>query len=517
MGMGGNDVGRAPSPLPPSPTVRTISDAYAVLKSGADIGHRQFEDLELEDIEAVQSLFSGVVFRRCTLRKCNFSRTDFEGARFERCKIYDTNFNHADIRSTTFVECDLSRNTLDDAHIADTLFLRSTLASTSFRSSTLLSNTFKNSTLNALSNNQATILHTDFAETRFDDVTLADCTALFSFFENCKFDRFTINVDALGLTYGLTPTDLIDVKLLFLGKEQGWPDAIDAGEAVIQTFQARQWPLHLAFSRLCYSNIPRADAWKFIFDVVTTQIQLRRGVTIDEVQFVARIAKRLAEVRRLPFAAVIYGYDRLNQLSFEGEDPTAERRSAALLLDELTLLLAKMRDGLVIESAEVLSVPFADSMIAEFNFVERPTTEPGPYLEAIAEIGQPSIVRLLPGRAGSWVQPLQLTGEILFSIFVALYLLEGCIVRLTRIRARANVLFSPTLPAPYLEMANSPKHEMSATLAKTMLSLYGSYIGNDLPAPPREADLTSDKLTHIHLIEHSSPSKASRSKKKQSL
>ena len=502
--------------LPPSLTVTALADAHTVLRSTADVSHHHFENLDLERVQAVQSLFSGVVFRRCTIRQCDFERSDFEGARFEQCNIYATNWNHTDIRSTMFVECDISDSTFNYAHVTDNIFLRCIISSTSFSASTLMGNVFNNTTLKDVSNTKATILHTDFNNSVFDGVALADCTALFSIFEACVFKRFIINVDALGLTFGLNLDDLANIKLIFLGKEQMWPDAIDAGAAVIQSFEARRWPLHLAFARLCYSDLPRADAWRSIFDVMSNQIALRHGITIDEAQFVSRVAKRLAEGKRLPFAAVIYGYDRLNRLSFDGTDPSAERRAADLLLSDLSLLLARMHDSLVAGSVQLRGIPSAEAVVAEFTFGEQPSVEPGPYLASIAVINGPASARLLPGRVGSWIQPLQLTGEAVVTVFATLYLLEGCIIQLTRIRARAAVLFSRKVPALYLESANSPKQEMPPILSKFLRSLYASYIDGDLPAPPRNADLTADKLTHVHLIEHSRAPKVSRSRKKQS-
>jgi uncharacterized protein YjbI with pentapeptide repeats len=119
MGMDKDDEALPLVTLPPSLTVATLTDALAALRSAADVSHRHFENLELEGVKAVRSLFSGFVFRRCTIRHCDFGRSDFEGARFEHCKIYATNWNHTDIRSTMFVECDIISSAFNEAHVSD--------------------------------------------------------------------------------------------------------------------------------------------------------------------------------------------------------------------------------------------------------------------------------------------------------------------------------------------------------------------------------------------------------------
>ncbi len=452
------------------------TDAAAdVLKSREDLSYQFFDGVELSNIVARQSLFNGVLFRNCTISDSDFSRSDFEGARFENCTLTNVSFETADIRSTKFAKTILRSCTFRSAAVSDNLFSDSEIASCEFEDGSILNCIFDNCIVQEVKNRTAAWLHTTFIKTRLESVSFTDCTSIYAIYDRCSFKDVVINADSLGLTFGITESNLKDLNFGFLG--QKYDSGMSPGiESFLEQYKNRNWRIHSLILSLNFKTKDKQTILQMLLEELRTQIKNRRSAKKDDLEFIFRIMSFLESKQQLPFSSAIFAYDIFAELSFEVDKRSLENIIVEIGEQKSNYIVNSMYESLMLALNPILDIEQTETIEAKITYRSKPKTTTLEYVDKVFLIAEPesSETILVEAREGSWIEIIRMTVESLFAFYVALYLVNGCLVQLTMMRARSKNLIAKRLPPKFLQAASSPSHDLpkgySDILQKLVLS-----------------------------------------------
>jgi uncharacterized protein YjbI with pentapeptide repeats len=489
----GDSEGGPPNALVvPSHKIRTI------ITSNSDIGHRIFAGAILDGLVARQSIFPGAVFRNCEIINCDFSRSDFEGVRFEKCKLDGSSFENCDIRSSLLADCEVRNCKFEGAYFSDNIIRNGILENIVFDHATMIGNEFVYVCITNMTNERSTILHNDFICSELSDVKLGNCTALYSYFQACQFSRFSINADALGLSFGLKSADLENAGLIFLGRDEGKPVTAGLADELIKEFQSRGWALHSIIAKLNFGRIEPLSGWLALFEFLKNSITDGRA-RLDDISFVLHVADRVAQEQQLPFYAVVWAHDSIADVVLAERDPSNEARALPRLRSGLIALIGSMQERFLEGAASFWDIPIDTPATVELLFTERPGGHPGAYIEYLVQqvTGAPVPLRQLGGHPGSWHEVMQTTVVTALALYTTLFLIEGSLIRLLLIRARLDQLVAPKLPKKFIDQANEPHQILPRNLLQILRSLFSALTKASLQIPGRELGLTAKNLKEI--------------------
>jgi len=481
--------------------VTDVTQAKSVMKSKSDLSNRLFDKIKLEGILAKQSLFPGVIFRNCEINNCDLSRSDFEGARFENCKLTNVSFKNTDIRSTSFGSCEILECNFSDAFISDSVFQNCNIISTVFNHSNILKSKFIDTNMIGITNIQSTLLHNDFFHVSFDGVRFGDCTALYSYFEECSYIKFAINVDSLGLSFGITASDINTIELIFLGNTEKKPSGFNIEDHIVKQFEIRQWPLQTIIAMLNFHLLSPMDSWPKIFNIFKHQIKIGAGAKIDDALFVIKLMRHMMKKRELPFLTIIICKDILIEIkeTLRKKEDVHDNAVLEQLETDLHSIFLIMEENLHAVLNELSLFKNSEKFNCDMVFFQKPSIDIEGYfldLLAFANIND-SLISFSPAVEGSWIKPFQTTASCLSILLISLYLVEGCIIKITSIRARAEVLVNSNLPVGYIEEAARPKQDIPPEIRAGILALYESYSKKNLKQVDKHTGVSQKNIQEI--------------------
>ena len=488
--------------FPVNSIVDSLEKAEKTLVSKSDISNRILDGLSLSDIVSAQSLFSGSIFRNCHIESSDFSRSDFEGAKFESCKLKSMDFSSSDIRSTSFYNCTFIDCCFADSYISDVAFINCNVTSTSFIGSGVQNSKFIKTSLNEITQACSTFLHNTFSEVDFNVVNFSDCTSLYSFFEKCTFNEFSINIDSLGMIYGISELDLQGIDLIFLGGDAKKPTDFDVRVHVVEQFAIRQWPLHAMIAALNFSVFNSLDSWNGIIDILCQRIKNNIGANKDEAKFVIELMQVSENDKKLPLGAVLRLKEKLNLIESKNENIDLVSLSVLNVLSiGVQPILIKMSGNLVTIKKSIPDLEENEILNFRFIFLQKPSVNIENYFECLIEAAgyESAGMVFYPSISGSWIKPIQATTGYLTALLISLYLVEGCLIKVTSIRARAEVLINNDLPSHYIEEALSPNQNIPQEVRDSIKLIMESYINKTLTSPELPTGVNQRNIQEIQI------------------
>lgn len=452
----------------------------------SDFTGETLSGIDLEARAVRQSLFSGTLFRDCSFRRCDFSRSDFEAAIFESCTFSDCDFAVADFRSvdaihTTFENCSFRQGSIRAGR-----FVGCTFRDCVFELQTFEENDLEEVALINCNFHRATLLHCRFERTHFERTDLSDCTSQYHLFIECEFEKCGFNAESVGLTFGLSTENLDALTLVWRGTPLEHGTGALLVRDLLTTYEARRWPFLAAMLVLNFGLAGPIVSLDSVFSSVAGELSGQRAVGADELKFLSRVIELLSSEARLPFLSIARGLETVNGMA-EG----AERR----IRDASKALLYVLKDSEHVEltaveaSIEPLEkMPPTDALTVSFIFDTEPSISFSDWLGDLHRSGVlPGFApRLVETRSGSYIEVLSLSVATLSSVLICLSMIERILERVTYIRARAKILFSPQLPAVIRRRALQPIAAPSPTVTRELQK----YL--ELAANPRSKRIVSD-------------------------
>ena len=457
--------------------IKSEVEANEALTSRADVGYTIFDNIDISGIVARQSLFPGAIFRGCTITDCDFSRSDFESVRFEGCSIKNTSFELCDIRSCKFVNCEIYGGSMQSAVFSDNKIKNSKFIAIDFSEASLLRCEFDHVLLKECINQGSSWLHTKFKQCELNSFSLSNCTASYSMFNACKYNGFKLNSDALGLSFGIAISDIEKIDFAFLGMDHLKTSNLSIDDFLNQ-YNERGWHLHYLMTLVSFGEQSNLSIWIKVFDLVKNQITVSDTAKRDDVEYLFSVANELCKNDQFPFAAAIYAFDIYSDLHNDDELLDRDSELIASIRRHSLSLVSTMNDRFVQAVQPLLEEHQNDVLQVEVVLQEKQAVDLLQYFDEI--VLQPQNRQEMPDlistRPGSWVETIQITLGSLFAFYISLFLIEGCLVRITMIKARSDKLLSKRLPKKFLDAANSPEHEIPANYLNMLKDIYLSNV-----------------------------------------
>ncbi len=301
----------------------------------------------------------------------------------------------------------------------------------------------------------------------------------------------TINADAIGLSFGLTMNDLQTLKFGFLG--QTYDTGITPSlENFLEQYRKRNWRIHSYILSLNFNPESSQTILLALLNELGSQIKSESGAKHDDIEFVFRVMSLLKSKQRLPFSSAVFAHDLFSELDSESRDAPAEAQLIQLGFQKALYLATSMYGDLLESASPILDCDQNQSVEAKITYKEKPKTATLDYIGSLAAITTRNTddARLLEARRGSWIELVQLSLGSLFALYVALYLVNGCLAQLTMVRARSKKLVAKRLPPKFLQAASDPGHELPKAYQDILHKLLVSQISGDKQAVDALESLT---------------------------
>lgn len=474
----------------------------------SDLTYRVIEDLVLEGTDLRQCLFTGAVFRRTVFRNVNFRRSDFDAARFEGCEFFQCDLS-IDMRSALFAETAFIDCVFGTAFITDCSFDKCTFERIHFDDCAVSHNEFQACTLRDCSLKQSTFVHNSVYRSIFSATNMGDCTFLYAIMKGCSFKECVMNLESVGMIYGLTADDLQGFRYVHLGIDERPPQPEHLVDVLFQQYVDRRWRLSVAIMRLNFRlTAPLYTFHQYLND---TQEAFAAGTPLnrEEMLFVAKLMTELALESRLPLATcfdVSRWCAALADLAHESASLDAGR-TTEVLRELSSKAMALSHDGLrsieASQSGRVLTSGGDAPVFAKFEFKTRPTVDVSGLLTTVAAetglvIYQNSY--RVSTQTGSWIEYIQTTMVSLAAIRVFLYFINGVLYDVTEARARATTLVRSRLPREFIDLALRPQAPISASLVTPLKAIANEALRTLWVNDPRIGGLDAPNVNSVEVI-----------------
>ena len=473
----------------------------------SDFTFQVFENVTLTDADLQQSLFTGAVFRGCTFERCNFRRSDFDAARFEKCNFFECDLS-IDMRSSLFITSLFRRCEMETAFVSDCSFIECVFESLAFNDCAIAQNEFASCNFEDVSFTQSTFVQNVVRESPFDNTRMGDCTFLHVIMKGCRFANCEMNVESVGMIYGLTARDVEQFHYVHLGLKQDIPRGRGVVPALLEQYESRRWRMGVAVMRLNFDL--SAPANTFHDYLIQSHDALEAGIPLnrEEALFLGKVLRELFDERRLPLATCfevmkwcVEAAETASKLSVSDADRTRE------LLHELSnrVLLLSQESLNVLENTDVLANMSGSDrrVVVRVVFDHEPNIEFAAAMTRIGEISGlnlGSVTRRISVTVGSWVEILETTIVTLSSLRVFLYLINGVLYDVTETRARIQVLARRRLPKEFLDVALRPRQAVPAGLVTPIKRLAGEALKDEWIGDPALQGLAASNLKQVQVL-----------------
>lgn len=406
--------------------------------------------------DGTQSLMTGSIFRSCIIKNTIFSRCDFEAVRVEDCQIFDTDFCYADIRSSVFSRCTFINCNFNEAFISDNQFSGCVFRTCDFAGSSITDSIFCDGGLEACTLTKSINVLNNYSSFSFEKVALADCTFSLHIMTECEFKDVIFNADAIGTLYGINERAIKESGLMYLGDVQDISQRDDIISDIIETYKFRRWYFWLGVIKLNFGlSRPVLVLQEMIYALLD---QVAAGILIkrDDVIFFERLMVSMHEKEVLPFYSVLHAVGAINDImrlfSDKNEALNKVKPSLLVFLGRLDQLYFRMLENVDAVSRAIYTYNKGTRILLKIKSDMRPeymASEVINYVSGSICGRDRPLADYVSSKEGSFVQIIESATEGVFYFLLFLYLLEGVLVQLTRIKGRTQVLLSHSLPPSY--------------------------------------------------------------------
>jgi uncharacterized protein YjbI with pentapeptide repeats len=456
----------------------SLASVLPLLKPRSDLTYRSLENISFHDIDLHQSLFTGSHMRSCNIRGVIFQRSDLDGVLIEQCIFQDCNFRNCDLRSNQlgyceFIRCDFGQILLDDCQFTGCAIINCSFKNAAQTGNSFLECTFSNNDLSP-----GTLLHNRYEHCRFTDMILGDCTFLYNVMFNCQFHEAKINGESVGMTFGLSAEDIKKLDLVYLGEVQTRPEGVDLVDLLLEEYGHRKWLIGILTMRLNFDLTSPAYAISQYLSATGKRSRQGGIVKGEELRFLGTIFAELRKKRRLPLMSCAEAVEWVHLL--EDRYAVTEQPSGPPALqnfsNRLIILIQDMLDEL--EQLRVPLPPNNSDLRARLTlaFRQAPSENLELLLNRIAqESGVTAIERTasIEIRFGSYIEIFSTTLLTMLGLQVFLFLINGCVIQITELKARLKILKRETLPSTYLRAALQPRQKMPEMVGAVVKGLVG--------------------------------------------
>jgi uncharacterized protein YjbI with pentapeptide repeats len=441
----------------------------------SDLTYKTFRNLNVSGAHAYRSLFTGSLFQNCQFDSAVFSRSDLDGIRAEITSFAKCDFTTCDIRSShfsgcTFQECKFNNTFIDDCFYDECKFVECT-----FNGASLTNCRFQNSLLRKCPLTEATFLHNRMQKTRISEMVLGNCTILYSILADCTLINVTINAESIGALLGLTRAQLEQSKIIYLGQLQVVPADSDIVRLLAEEYSRRKWSIEQLVVNLNFDLASVLGSFdQYLSDRYARFVE-NGFVKGDEIRFLTDILVELASHDRLPLLTaldVLEWCGRLEVALSQKSNSTAD--SIVALASRCILLINSMVDKVSAELLWPAPDQFDAPVYLRVIFNKKPELALTETLNSIKQVSLLPIAKpssLLDAQLGSYIEVVNTSIYTVFAFRLFLFVLNGCVIQATELKARINVFKKRRAPKSYTELAMGLRQQPLLSMVEELKNL----------------------------------------------
>lgn len=439
------------------------------------ITQKNYNDLELQSYDFTRSNIFNVTLTQSVLSNCIFDRSSIVSLKVNNCIFKNCRFINIDLKTCKFVNCNFVDCNFSLANILENIFENCLFEKINFTGASLRENDFnKADMINLDLNGSGTTLNC-FCITHIKDSIFGDCTIEFNIMKDCIIENSKINIETLGSVYGINKNSLRNVSFLLLGEtvEETFEDIC---KKMRDDIINEQRIIELFVYDVCIGELNVIDATDQLINDLQYIINNNRYLTGEESTFLFNVFKELYNTRKLPFIALYRLCQNLRKMIDYLKIDNKHYEIFLLLSNHLVLIQNAMLADLL--NDELFNIHKSnDSVVTtQIIFNKKPDIN---IVEAFDQIYEyingekpKTIPTLISEEQGSYIVVLQIILQSVLALKLFLFLVNGCVKDLTKIRTNFEVLISKkNLPKKYI--LEVTKHEENNHLKEIVQIISG--------------------------------------------
>lgn len=425
-----------------------------ILHNQSENTFKLFENVAFFNHSAYQSLFNGSIIRNSHIKTMDFARCDFEGSIFEKTEIIDTNFFHTYFQTSI---CNIARFykcSFDTSKINNASFKQCTFLNCSFESAVLSKCEFVDCTFKSCKFVGANITLCKFYNCVFSNIKFGNCSFYQQIMINNKYEEVSINLDSLGQVFGISMQNILEFNYIFLGEEYGQalPDILDK---LPKIYNSRKW----YFSKIIYEyNTNKIDAYNLIKELNLELIRkIENGEIIKqtEIDFIINIMNELKISFKLPLFSLYLSILEVQNAVEEYNDSYYSEILAfvkyyiAIMVNLIKEMISEFyeKNSYITYWTENQEILFTIHYLGESNI------EIYKMIDQVCNTFGDFKVKLIEQRTGSIIEILLTTAAAIFIFQLCLYGINGCLIQITDMKSKINILKRKNLPQEYVKQS----------------------------------------------------------------
>jgi hypothetical protein len=309
-------------------------------------------------------------------------------------------------------------------------------------------------------------------------MVLGDCTLLYIILRHCTLRRVSINAESVGAIFGLTREQLSQADIIYLGEEEPIPPDVDVLTLISDEYRKRNWHIGQLVIDVNFGLRTTISAFDTYLRRSYTRFAELGFAKGEELEFLDDLLQELALLEKLPLLTVLNLLEWCTALesAIKQNHPDLSEHvvdSLRTLASRSTLLTNTLLDKL---NGSFPEEEFGDdrSLCIKAVFDEKPTLSLTELLNSVSAIStlnvnhKSSLIRV---EGGSYVEIVSTTLFTILAFRMFLFLVNGCLIQLTEMRARVGVLLRKNMPKSYRDMALSPVQQASPMMLSVLRGL----------------------------------------------
>lgn len=416
--------------------------------------YKLFDNIEFTKHSAYQSLFNGSIVRNSNIDTMDFSRSDFEGTIFEKVQVDETNFFHTYFQTVIGDSIYFDKCSFETAKINNTSFSNCHFTQCSFSSSVLNKCNFKDCLFESCNFVGANITLCKFYNCEFKNIKLGNCSFYQQIMIQNRYKNVAINLDSLGQVFGINPDDIMNFKYIFLGSEYGYANT-QLLDKLSQIYESRKW---FSSEIIFEYNINKIDNFELIQKLNEELIRkIKAGEIIKQtdIDFFINIVNELKDNETLPFFALYCGILNLKETVNEYKD-IYYSEIIKMVNYYITVMISLMQDMVfnIYNNSEYISTYNPSQRILfSIHYEGNQNQKIYEIIEQTSKIFFDAQVVLKEIRKGTIIEIMSTTVACIFIFQLCLYGINGCLIQITDMKSKFNVLKKKNLPQEYMKQS----------------------------------------------------------------
>lgn len=324
-----------------------------------------------------------------------------------------------------------------------------------------------------------------------------------------QYNNVSINLDSLGQVFGINIDDVMRFKYIFLGDEYGYANRTLL-EKLSQIYESKKW----FSSKIIYEyNIGKINCFDLIQKLNMELVRKIKGGEVikqTDLDFFINIVNELKDNEKLPFFSLYLSVLELKETITAYKENYHEE--IIKMIDFYIVIMINIMKEMIFEifdKSKYLSLANQNQEILfTLHYKGELNLEVYKIIEQASELFFDSHVVLKDVQKGTIIEIMLTTVACIFIFQLCLYGINGCLVQITDMKSKLNILKKKNLPQDYVKqsmLGNQKQPELlkfaldrlDSKMVSLLLKIFNKCDGLEIiEASYEDAECISNGKTH---------------------